>query len=51
MFRNRALMRRASAEANRQLMSRSTTFILGTSLGFEAVIISLAALLFCRRDF
>jgi ABC-type transport system involved in multi-copper enzyme maturation permease subunit len=51
MFRNRNLMRRASAEANGQLMARSSTFILGTSLTFEAVVIALAAWIFCRRDF
>jgi ABC-type transport system involved in multi-copper enzyme maturation permease subunit len=51
MFRNRNLMRRASAEANRQIMSRPLTFILGTSFAFEGCIVGLAAWLFCRRDF
>jgi ABC-type transport system involved in multi-copper enzyme maturation permease subunit len=51
LFHNRNLMRRAGMEANRQIAARSQTYILGTSLGFEAVIVGLAAWLFCRRDF
>jgi hypothetical protein len=51
IFRNRNLMRRAGRETERQLALRSTAYILGTSLTFEAVMLLLAAWLFCRRDF
>jgi ABC-type transport system involved in multi-copper enzyme maturation permease subunit len=51
LFHNRQLMRRANQETNRQLAARSTAYILGTSLAFEAVLVSLAAWIFCRRDF
>jgi len=51
MFQNRQLMRRAGMETQRILATRSTTYILGTSLGFEAVMVGLAAWIFCRRDF
>jgi hypothetical protein len=30
---------------------RTATWTLGTSIGFEAVVLSLAAWLFCRRDY
>ncbi len=33
------------------LRSRSVGWILGTSLGFEAVVLCFAALIFCRRDY
>jgi ABC-type transport system involved in multi-copper enzyme maturation permease subunit len=50
-FRNRQLMRRAGMETQRQIMARSETYILGTSLGFEVVVVGLSAWIFCRRDF
>ena len=34
-----------------RLRHRPTSWVLGTSLAFEAVILSLAAWIFCRRDF
>lgn len=34
-----------------KIRDRSSFWILGTSLGFEALILSIAAWLFCRRDF
>jgi ABC-type transport system involved in multi-copper enzyme maturation permease subunit len=51
MFQNRQLMRRAARETQKILDARSTTYILGTSLGFEAIMVGLAAWIFCRRDF
>ena len=51
MFQNRQLMRRAARETQKILDARSTTYILGTSLGFEAVMVGMAAWIFCRRDF
>jgi hypothetical protein len=30
---------------------RSITWVVGTSLGFEAVVLCFAALIFCRRDY
>ncbi|NNC88788.1 MAG: ABC transporter permease subunit [Akkermansiaceae bacterium] len=38
-------------EVDRALRRNSVFYILGTSLGFEAVMLGLAALGFCRRDF
>ena len=35
-------------ETNRD---RSVAWIVGTSLGFELIVLSLAAFLFCRRDY
>jgi ABC-type transport system involved in multi-copper enzyme maturation permease subunit len=31
--------------------SRSTAWVIGTSLGFEAVVLGISAWIFCRRDF
>lgn len=38
-------------EVNRILRERSVGWVLGTSLLFEAVMVAIAAWLFCRRDF
>ncbi len=40
-----------SLELQRHLRKRSVTWIIGTSLGFEAVMLALAGWIFCRRDF
>jgi ABC-type transport system involved in multi-copper enzyme maturation permease subunit len=50
-FRNRVLMHRAAIDTSQMLAARSESYILGTSLAFEAAVVSLAAWLFCRRDF
>ena len=45
---------RAVADAKQlaqTLRDRSIGWVVGTSLGFELVILSLAALIFCRRDY
>lgn len=42
---------RAQAEAEARQRERPLWWVLGTSLGFEAVVLVLAAWLFCRRDF
>jgi hypothetical protein len=44
-------MRAAQKELVDELQNRSPYWIVGTSLGFEAVMLALAALVFCRRDF
>jgi ABC-type transport system involved in multi-copper enzyme maturation permease subunit len=36
---------------DRTMRSRSASYIIGTSLGFEAVILGIAAWVFCRRDY
>jgi ABC-type multidrug transport system fused ATPase/permease subunit len=41
----------AEVESQRAQRSRSIAWILGTSLGFEAVVIAIAAWVFCRRDY
>jgi hypothetical protein len=33
------------------LRGRSIAWVVGTSLGFEAVVLAFAALIFCRRDY
>lgn len=38
-------------EVQRILHARSEWWVIGTSLGFEAVVLGLAAWIFCRRDF
>ena len=50
-LRNRDLRHRAEIETRNSLLERPETYILGTSLTFEAAVISLAAWIFCRRDF
>ncbi len=41
----------AKRDAVEAIQSRSITWVLGTSLGFEAVVLCFAALIFCRRDY
>jgi ABC-type transport system involved in multi-copper enzyme maturation permease subunit len=41
----------AQRETEETLRSRSVWWIVGTSLGFEAVVLFWAALIFCRRDY
>jgi hypothetical protein len=41
----------AEEAAERAARSRSVPWILGTSLGFEAVVLAIAAWVFCRRDY
>jgi hypothetical protein len=48
LFHNRELMRHAGMETAKTLAARSNTYIIGTSQGFEAVIVGLAAWIFCR---
>ena len=43
--------RQLRAEIDKVLRSRSTGWVLGTSLLFEAVILGAACVIFCRRDF
>jgi len=38
-------------EAEEELRNRPVWWVLGTSLGFEAVILGIGAWIFCRRDF
>ncbi len=47
----RAAQIEAQEEADRAARSRSIPWIIGTSLGFEAVILAVAAWIFCRRDY
>ena len=42
---------RVGQELNETIRGRSVVWIVGTSLGFELVVLSFAALIFCRRDF
>lgn len=41
----------ARIEVQRESLTRSSTWILGTSIAFEAAILGLSAWIFCRRDF
>lgn len=43
--------RAAEREFAEEIENRSVAWILGTSLGFEAAVLAVAAFLFCRRDF
>jgi ABC-type multidrug transport system fused ATPase/permease subunit len=47
----RAAQLEAQEEADRAARSRSIPWILGTSIAFEAVILAMAAWIFCRRDY
>jgi ABC-type transport system involved in multi-copper enzyme maturation permease subunit len=38
-------------QIQKEMLSRSPSWILGTSLGFEAIVLTLSAWIFCRRDF
>lgn len=42
---------KVAQELERTLRARSAWWVLGTSLGFEAVVLGLGAWIFCRRDF
>lgn len=52
---NGMMTQEAQLEAGRRveerIRSRSEFWVIGTSLGFEAVILAIGALIFCRRDF
>jgi ABC-type transport system involved in multi-copper enzyme maturation permease subunit len=48
---NQRAMQAAQREFREALQNRSPYWIVGTSLGFEVVVVALAAWLFCRRDF
>lgn len=50
-FRNPQLQRRAAIETEKAMRDRSLGYVLGTSIGFEAVVLALTAWIFCRRDF
>lgn len=41
----------AVRKVNEDVKTRSSTYVIGTSLGFEVVILGLSALIFIRRDF
>jgi len=41
----------ASAETDREMRSRSTWWVIGTSLAFEGVVLGIGAWVFSRRDF
>ncbi len=42
---------KAERELMETILGRSVRWVVGTSLGFEAVLLCLAALVFCRRDY
>ncbi len=44
-------MQAAQQELQDTLRGRSVAWVVGTSLGFEAVVLALAAWIFCRRDY
>jgi hypothetical protein len=44
-------MHAAQIDAIDALRNRSIAWVVGTSLGFEAVVLCFAALIFCRRDY
>jgi hypothetical protein len=49
--RNRQERMVAARETDIELRSRSAGWILGTSCAFEAVVLGMAAWIFCRRDY
>jgi ABC-type transport system involved in multi-copper enzyme maturation permease subunit len=51
MEQDQATAREVQEETERAARSRSIDWIIGTSLGFEAVMMGLAAWVFCRRDY
>jgi ABC-type multidrug transport system fused ATPase/permease subunit len=51
MEQRRAAQMEAQEEADRAARSRSIPWILGTSVAFEAIVLSIAAWVFCRRDY
>jgi hypothetical protein len=44
-------MMAAQQEVIDVLRGRSIAWVVGTSLGFEAIVLAFAALIFCRRDY
>jgi len=48
---DQAAMVAGAREMAQELRSRSTAWIVGTSLGFEVVLVAGAAWVFCRRDY
>jgi hypothetical protein len=40
-----------AAAAQEEMLNKSTTWVVGTSVAFEVVVLSLAAWVFCRRDY
>ena len=44
-------MMAAQQEVIDVLRGRSIAWVVGTSLGFEAVVLAFAAMIFCRRDY
>ena len=51
LFGRRAAERAADEEVARRVTTRSVAWVLGTSLAFEAVVLAVAAWVFCRRDY
>lgn len=47
----RRIAEEAAEETGRAARSRSVPWIIGTSMGFEAIILAWAAWVFCRRDY
>ena len=43
--------RQAQLDVQRETLNRSPLWIIGTSLAFEAVVLAIAAWIFCRRDY
>lgn len=50
-FANREVQRLTAIEVDKEIRSRSPTWVIGTSLLFEAVMLGLATWVFVRRDF
>lgn len=44
-------MQKDAAAVAKELNTRPVSWVIGTSLGFEAVVLALAAWVFCRRDY
>lgn len=49
--RNREMQSDVSARMDTALRSRTTAWVIGTSVGFELIVLGLACLIFVRRDF
>ena len=49
--RNRGNEAEVQREMLEELRSRSVWWVVGTSLAFEAVVLLIAAWIFCRRDY
>lgn len=50
-FHNKSLQMRTAIETERMVRQRSATWVVGTSVGFEVVVLGLAAWIFSRRDY